>query len=128
MGINDACLLAGYYWHSCLRDLRRTASRKTAYGPIRRAGVRGSDGGRRRDHPRHGAGEWPGILGQRSHRSGGGDGHQHADHPAGPPASPAAEMDPAVLDAVGLAVFVGIGVNKAFLLAAAAGRGVRKGW
>jgi len=115
VGINDACLLAGYYWHGCLRDLRRSAGGKITHGPIRRAGVRRGDGGGRRNHPRHGAGEWPGILGQRSHRSGGGDGHQHADHLLVRQPRRLPKWILPVLDAVGLAVFVGIGVNKAFL-------------
>lgn len=69
---------------------------------------------RRRNNSRHGAGSRPGILGERSHRSGRCNGHQHADHRAGAPAKTLTKWMLPVLDAVGLAVFVGIGVNKAF--------------
>lgn len=68
----------------------------------------------RRDNPRYGAGQWPGVLGERS------------DRPVvamvtclltivlvrQPRRLPKWILP--VLDAVGLAVFVGIGVNKAF--------------
>ena len=108
----DAGVLVGYSRHGGARRLRRTVSRQAAHGSVRRTGIGRGHRGRRRHHPRYGAGQRPGVLGQGSHRSGGGDDHLRLDAAAGAPAAPPAEWVLPVLDAVGLAVFVGIGVNR----------------
>lgn len=95
--------------------LRRFACRKTAHGPFWRTGTRRCYGGGRRNDPRYGAGKWPGILGK-----------DPTDLVVAmvtclltivlvrqPRRLPKWILP--VLDAVGLAVFVGIGVNKAFI-------------
>jgi hypothetical protein len=68
-----------------------------------------------RNDSRYGARQRPGILGERPHRPGRGDGDLYADDRAGASTAPPAKWVLPVLDAVGLAVFVGIGVNKAFI-------------